>query len=185
MGRLAGCRVRFGKTSRLSVLGFSWRRACDDTHWCRLDFFTPLNNLLKTFDPNGGLPEYLATLFNRLPSRPFEVYETSDLLPLNPWVLSGLLSVDIDRSFASFFAGDVVFPDRVVDSAGCTRRKSEFDAEVEWAELGIISGREKCRKSPPAGDRFEDLPNLRNTFKVATSEALRHSQRSGESNTTM
>ena len=67
-----------------------------------LDFFTPLNNLLKTFDPNGGLPEYLATLFNRLPSRPFEVYETSDLLPLNPWVLSGLLSVDIDRSFASF-----------------------------------------------------------------------------------
>ena len=94
-------------------------------------------------------------------SRPFEVYETSDLLPLNPWVLSGLLSVDIDRSFASFFAGDVVFPDRVVDSAGCTRRKSEFDAEVEWAELGIISGREKCRKSPPAGDRFEDLPNLK------------------------
>ena len=126
-----------------------------------LDFFGPLQNLLDAFDPDGEDPEYLATLFQRLPDRPFEVYETSDLLPLNPWILSGLLSVDVDRSFASFFAGDVVFPDRVVDSNGCTRRAIEFEAGRNWSELGILAGRAKCQGAPPEGDQFEDLPDLR------------------------
>ena len=126
-----------------------------------LEFFGSLQNLLKAFDPDGGDPEYLATLFQRLPERPFEVYETSDLLPLNPWILSGLLSVDIDRSFASFFAGDKVFPDRVVDSNGCTRRAIEFEGGRNWEELGILAGRAKCQGAPPEGDQFEDLPNLR------------------------
>ena len=84
-----------------------------------------INNLLDRFGDGGDTPPWVLELLSEFPKQRFEVTETSDVLPLSPWVVSGILSLDIDRCFASLFAGDDVFPDLVVDSNYMTRHKSK------------------------------------------------------------
>mgnify|MGYP000170953998 CR=1 FL=1 len=84
-----------------------------------------IRSLLDQLNPGGELPEWLNTLLSLRPSRRFAVNETSDILPLTPWVMPGLLSLDVDRSFAALFAGDEAFPNLVVDDDGLTKRKEE------------------------------------------------------------
>lgn len=84
-----------------------------------------LQGLLNRFNPDGELPPWLDDLLSKLPARHFAPNETSDILPLTPWIVSGLLSLDVDRGFAALFAGDVAFPNLVVDQDGVTKRRSE------------------------------------------------------------
>ncbi|MBV72418.1 MAG: hypothetical protein CMH52_13925 [Myxococcales bacterium] len=84
-----------------------------------------LQSLLERFDPGGGVPPWLPDILDSAPETRFEVNETSDILPLTPWIASGLLSLDVDRSFAALFAGDTIFPNLVVDDDGLTKRKTD------------------------------------------------------------
>ena len=86
---------------------------------------TNLQDLLDRFAPGGEIPAWLPDILNNRPKRRFAVNETSDILPLNPWILPGILSLDIDRSFAALFAGDVAFPNLVVDQDGLTKHIDE------------------------------------------------------------
>ena len=91
---------------------------------------TLLGNIRALFDllnPGGELPNWLNALITALPARRFSVNETSDLLPLTPWVMPGLLSLDVDRAFAALFAGDEAYPDLVVDDDGLTKHKDDAD----------------------------------------------------------
>ena len=84
-----------------------------------------LQSLLNRFDPGGEIPAWLPDVLNSAPERRFEVNETSDRLPLTPWIVPGLLSLDVDRSFAALFAGDKAFPNLVVDDDGFTKRRDD------------------------------------------------------------
>jgi len=86
---------------------------------------TSLQGLLNRFNPDGELPPWLDDILLKVPAERFAPNETSDILPLTPWIVSGLLSMDVDRGFAALFAGDVAFPDLVVDQDGRTKRRSE------------------------------------------------------------
>ncbi|MBU1430467.1 cellulase family glycosylhydrolase [Myxococcota bacterium] len=88
-----------------------------------------LANLLKLFNQlmpsdGGGAPAWINDAFERLPPH-FEPHQSSDFLPWTYWPLNGLLSLDADRCFAAFFAGDEVFPALVVDVDGLTKRRDE------------------------------------------------------------
>ncbi len=82
-----------------------------------------LNALLSRFDPGGTAPAWLPDILLNRPERRFEVNETSDILPLTPWVAAGAISMDVDRCFAALFAGDIAFPNLVVDDDGVTKRR--------------------------------------------------------------
>ncbi|MCA9537519.1 MAG: cellulase family glycosylhydrolase [Myxococcales bacterium] len=85
-----------------------------------------LQALLGRLAPGGaGVPPWFGDFLAARPSQRFEPNETSDFLPLTPWVVAGGISLDVDRCFAAFFAGDKVFPDRVVDTDGRTKRRDE------------------------------------------------------------
>lgn len=62
-----------------------------------MDFQFPagLSDILKELSPTGY---------------PYDITETTDLLPWTNWGVNGALSLDIQRSFAAFFAGRTVFP---------------------------------------------------------------------------
>ena len=46
---------------------------------------------------------------------PFDMTQTSDMLPFTAWFTNVGLSLDIEKCYAAFFAGDRVFPSRRVD----------------------------------------------------------------------
>jgi hypothetical protein len=81
-----------------------------------------LQSLLNRFSPSSnGPPSWFNEFLSRLPVKHFEPNETSDYLPLSPWLLSGILSLDVERCFAALFAGDQVFPNLKVDIDGKTK----------------------------------------------------------------
>ncbi|MDP6942602.1 MAG: cellulase family glycosylhydrolase [Myxococcota bacterium] len=88
-----------------------------------------LGGLFERFFPDGDLPPWLGYLANQLPPERFGVQDTSDFLPLSPWVIPGVLSLDADRCYAALFAGDTVFPDLLVDD-GVTRRRTDDDPDT-------------------------------------------------------
>ncbi len=90
-----------------------------------LTLLTNIQSLLERINPDGGIPDWLNTLLTSRPARRFAVNETSDILPLTPWIVPGVLSLDVDRSFAALFAGDKAFPGLVVDADGLTKREEE------------------------------------------------------------
>lgn len=90
-----------------------------------ITLLTQIQSLLGRINPDGGIPDWLNTLLTSRPARRFAVNETSDILPLTPWIVSGVLSMDVDRGFAALFAGDTAFPGLVVDSDGLTKRRED------------------------------------------------------------
>ena len=122
-------------------------------------FFLQLAAPLLGFDIPA---ETLADLQARLPE-PFGYQDTCDLVPLSGWWENTVISLDIERCYAAFFAGDVVFPDRVVDVDGQVKGRSDatdpegamdlreylqgsfVDAWVEIAKrTGRMCGDERC-----------------------------------------
>lgn len=45
----------------------------------------------------------------------FGIRETCDMLPMTFWGVDNALSIDVEKAYATFFAGNNVFPDRLVD----------------------------------------------------------------------
>jgi len=62
-----------------------------------IDFEFPegLSDILKSLSPTGY---------------PYDITQTTDFLPWTSWGLNGALSIDLQRSFAAFFAGRTVYP---------------------------------------------------------------------------
>ncbi len=87
------------------------------------ELLTAIQELAAALSPDGPIPGWVEYILTHVPSEPFGVDETSDLLPITPWLLNGALSLDVDRCFAALFAGDVVFPGLVVDTDGRTKRR--------------------------------------------------------------
>jgi len=62
-----------------------------------IDFEFPegLSDILKSLSPTGY---------------PYDITQTTDVLPWSNWGVNGALSLDVQRSFAAFFAGRTVYP---------------------------------------------------------------------------
>ncbi len=89
------------------------------------ELLTAIQELAAELSPDGPIPGWVEYILTHIPDEPFAVSDTSDFLPLTPWLLNGALSLDVDRCFAALFAGDEVYPDLVVDTDGRTRRTSD------------------------------------------------------------
>ncbi len=95
-----------------------------------------IQELLSVLDPNAsGLPPWFDTFVDKLPKKGFKPSQTSDFLPLSPWLVSGILSLDVDRCFASLFAGDVIFPNLKVDVDGKTKSIENLDDPKKALDL--------------------------------------------------
>lgn len=46
---------------------------------------------------------------------PFDINQTNDMFPFTLWAINSFVSVDVEKCYAAFFAGDVTFPDRYID----------------------------------------------------------------------
>lgn len=46
---------------------------------------------------------------------PFDMTQTNDMMPFTLWAMNSFLSVDVEKCYAAFFAGDEVFPDRQIE----------------------------------------------------------------------
>ena len=94
-----------------------------------LELLNNVQSLLTTLTGSGEPPEWFGDFISRIPTEHFEPNETADILPLSPWVLDGVLSLDINRCFAALFAGDEVFPNLRVDTAdGVTKHIDDATA---------------------------------------------------------
>jgi hypothetical protein len=99
-----------------------------------------LGQMLQTLGrlfPAGAAPTtstpWVAELLRRLPA-PFDLDESNDLLPWTSWGLNMMLSGDIQRCTASFYAGDRLFPGRTVD--GVSVKEYLQDAYVDaWLQI--------------------------------------------------
>jgi hypothetical protein len=96
-----------------------------------------VQSLLNRFDPNGEIPYWFPEFLERLSvfKNGFEPNETSDFLPLTPWLIAGVLSLDVDRCFASLFAGDTAFPNLKVDGDGYTKRIDQLTQPDQALDL--------------------------------------------------
>lgn len=103
-------------------------------------FFLQLAAPLLGFD----IPqELLADLQSRLPE-PFGYRETTDLVPLSGWWENVILSLDVERCYAAFFAGDQVYPDTVVTAAGEVMWRNDVPADER---AGVMDLREYLQGS--------------------------------------
>ena len=74
--------------------------------------------LIGQFFPAGTGPTtstpWIAEFASRLPP-PFALDESTDMMPWTNWGLNSALSSDVQRCYASLFAGDTLYPGRTVD----------------------------------------------------------------------
>lgn len=80
-------------------------------------------------------PPEITTLFPSLfPKYPYDITETTDLLPWTTWGINAILSLDIQRCFAAFFAGRDVFPELNVDGKNIQDYLQDAYRDA-WAEI--------------------------------------------------
>jgi len=78
--------------------------------------------------------KFIMDLKPYLPDEGYHLNDTSNLLPFTMWGLNNALSLDVQRCYASFFAGDDVYPDLLVDKDGNGRYRAEMtEAEIAAA----------------------------------------------------
>jgi hypothetical protein len=87
--------------------------------------------------------EWISTFLLNRPD-PFDVNETTDMLPISAWALAHGLSLDVARCYACFFAGDVVFPGLVKEGQNVKDYLQESFAGA-WKALAT---------------KVKDLPNV-------------------------
>ena len=97
-----------------------------ETGQLNIEAVLSVQSLFDQINPGGEIPSWLAEFVEKLPKLSFKPNETSDFLPLTPWVVAGVLSLDVDRCFAALFAGDLAFPNLRVDGDGVTRRVADL-----------------------------------------------------------
>lgn len=89
------------------------------------------------------LEEYVLMIIDKMeaadhPATPFEPHESCDVLPLTNWWNNVLLSYDVERCYAAFYAGDAVFPSYTFDVDGKTVSIKEYFQEAyknSWLEV--------------------------------------------------
>ena len=74
---------------------------------------------------DGGMTPEIIELIDMLSSSlaamtdagllPFDMTTTNDMMPFTLWAMNSFLSVDVEKCYAAFFAGNEVFPDRKID----------------------------------------------------------------------
>lgn len=94
-------------------------------------------------DTGAPPPEWAVRFAISLPET-FPVNETTDMLPLTFWGLSMALSLDVARSYACLFAGDVAFPNLKKDGVSVKDYLQEAYANA-WKQVAL---------------RVKDLPNV-------------------------
>ncbi|HNZ04025.1 MAG TPA: cellulase family glycosylhydrolase [Myxococcota bacterium] len=62
----------------------------------------------------GVLSESLADL-TAAGLLPYDMTQTNDMMPFTLWAMNSFLSVDVEKCYAAFFAGNEVFPGRQID----------------------------------------------------------------------
>ncbi len=76
-------------------------------------FYSLFSELLGG-EGGGELPGWVTALLENLPGQ-FDITESSDMLPWTMWGVNGATSLDVQRCFAAFFAGDTIYPDREIE----------------------------------------------------------------------
>jgi hypothetical protein len=81
------------------------------------DTMNSLINILGRFMPAGtgsGDMSWFTAFMDRIPPE-FDFAETTDVLPWTTWGINAIIGLDVQRSFATFLAGDKIFPGREID----------------------------------------------------------------------
>lgn len=76
----------------------------------------------------------ISFITNLLPKYPFDVNETVDFLPWTMWGVNGAISLDAQRAFAAFLAGEKAFPTLTVDGKNIQHYLQDAYA-ASWAEV--------------------------------------------------
>ncbi len=79
--------------------------------------------------------EMIAEMKQQAPKTPFEITDTCDMLPWTFWGANVAVSLDAEQCYASFFAGDKVYPDVRVTEDGEVMHKDEVPDGVKAQTL--------------------------------------------------
>ena len=109
---------------------------------------------ISKIDLAGIIKTWITDGLQRNYKYPFDITETTDLLPWTMWGLNGALSLDIQRGFAAFFAGKDAYPKLCVDNLGnnvdCSRGKNIQDfLQEQYAKAWTA-----------VASRVKDFPNV-------------------------
>lgn len=110
-------------------------------------------------DLSKWLQDMVLKMQNNLkePLIPFDVTETTDVFPFTNWWNNTLLSYDINRCYAAFFAGDKVFPNyeyEYPDITDPTGRKMLRMNVKDYLQTGYINSWIKVVEA------VKDMPNI-------------------------
>ncbi len=130
-----------------------------------------INTLLKDSGILGAVPlqeerdlskwlqDMVLKMQNNLkePLIPFDITETTDVFPFTNWWTNTLLSYDINRCYAAFFAGDKVFPSYEYEYPDLTdptgQRKIKMNVK-DYLQTGYVNSWVKVVEA------VKDLPNI-------------------------
>ena len=84
------------------------------------EFPAGLSDMLKSLSPTGF---------------PYDITQTTDVLPWTGWGVNGALSLDVQRSFAAFFAGRVVYPNLKPDGVNNVQDFLQDAYTRAWVEV--------------------------------------------------
>ncbi len=94
------------------------------------DIAEQIKNIIVPFIPEGHYP--------------YDITETTDLLPWTTWGINAIFSLDIQRCFAAFFAGNDAYPTLTVNDNGEEKNIQDFlqDAYARaWAAVAARVGK--------------------------------------------
>ncbi len=119
-----------------------------DWTWLEKDFlritWTALLGYMEIEEQTAEQIESMLREINtKLPPDGFELKDTTDFLPWTFWGTNVALSLDVERCYAAFFAGEDVYPGMMVDDAGAV---SFVDPADDAAKQGKESVEEYLQK---------------------------------------
>lgn len=112
----------------------------------------------------GSAGEVVDQVAEKAPETPFKITETTDFFPWTMWGVNAALSLDMERCYAAFFAGDIVFP----------------NTRVKDGKVVILKAAADVAKLPPdvqshftfvEPEEGKDLPNLKEYLQASFKKA--------------
>ncbi len=93
---------------------------------------------LLTGSEGGELevPEWASYVLQNLPSEPYGIEETTNMLPWSTWGINNATSLDQEMCWAAFFAGGDVFPTREIDGQNVQDYLQEAYADA-WRQVAM------------------------------------------------
>ena len=120
----------------------------DSIHWgdpsllgnLDLDAINALVDLIEQFTGSEGgseeLPDWAGYFIQNLPSSPYGIEETTNLLPWSFWGLNNATSMDLEQCWASFFAGADVYPGYTIEGQNVQDYLQEAYAN-SWRQVAM------------------------------------------------